>query len=390
MIEAVLVLTSGVSVVTLIVISTLLFRAFPSASAVRVNAYLGCYYLCVAYVLFVSTLIESDAIFSYPHFYRTGLIFMYAALPFPYFYFRKLLKNESFKRRDLFHFLVPALLILDLLPFFLSSAGYKREVLVQNLAIESDRYFLSAESYFGIGAVHMIARFAMVIFYLSQQAKWLSRIKAGKGVAPLYQRSDWQKWLNFFFISNGSISILPFVFFMIGLEEVMWTSSIIVISVISLLSTFYLLFSPTILHPYLELTAPMKIKYTADEQAAPEVPSKETVNERVLRRVVDEKAFLIPKYTLHQLSVEINLPSTVISQFLQEEFQGTFYDYVNTNRVKYVTAKLAEMQGSDVVFEALAKEAGFSNRTSFSNAFKKVTGMAPSTYLAKIKAPAVD
>lgn len=385
MIELVLVLTASISVVSLVLVSILLFRAFPSASAVKVNVYLGCYYLCVAYVLFTSTLIESEAIYKYPHFFRTGVIFMYVGFPLPYFYFKKLVKNEAFKINDLVHFLLPALFILDLLPFYISSAVHKQEVLQQNLSVEAERYFLSTESYLGIGTVHMILRFVMVVFYLSLQAKWLARIKVGKGVDPLYLKTEWQKWLNFFFISSGSIGMLPFVFIYIGIEEFMWTSSIMVISLISLLSTFYLLFSPSILHPYLELRSPEASKFAAEQDVEPEMTASETVCERVHRRVVEEKAFLIPKYTLHQLSVEINLPSTLISQFLQEEHQATFYDYINTNRVKYVAAKLAEMQHSDVVFEALAKEAGFSNRTSFSNAFKKVTGLAPSSYLAKIK-----
>jgi len=388
--EVVLVLITGVSVVTLIVISTLLFRAFPAASAVRVNAYLGCYYLCIAYVLFVTTLVESEAIFKYPHFYRTGLIFMYIALPFPYFYFKKLLLNEPFKLQDMLHFLFPALLILDLLPFFFSSAEYKKEVLIQNLSVHEDRYFLSKESYLGIGLLHMIARFGMVVFYLSQQAKCLTRIKAGFGIASLYKRSDWQKWLNFFFISNGSVGILLFVFFVIGREEIMWTSSIIVISLFSLISTFYLLFAPSILHSYLELEPVSTVQSDNEQQQEPEISLKGNVQEKIFNRVVGEKAYLIPKYTLHQLSLEIEVPSTTISQFLQDEYQATFYDYVNTHRVRYIEDRLREMNPSEVIFDVLAKEAGFSNRTSFSNAFKRVTGKAPSSYLQSMKASASD
>jgi YesN/AraC family two-component response regulator len=66
-----------------------------------------------------------------------------------------------------------------------------------------------------------------------------------------------------------------------------------------------------------------------------------------------------------------------------------FNEYINSYRINYLLEKLKENQDlQKFTLEALGQMVGFSNRYTFLNAFKKVTGETPSSYLKNRKGDA--
>ena len=84
---------------------------------------------------------------------------------------------------------------------------------------------------------------------------------------------------------------------------------------------------------------------------------------------------------LQSLAKEIGLSSHKLSIVLNSYFNKSFIDYINQYRVNWIKGSI---RNPDILqnftLEALAYSAGFSSRSAFYNAFKKLVGMSPIEY----------
>jgi AraC-like DNA-binding protein len=84
-------------------------------------------------------------------------------------------------------------------------------------------------------------------------------------------------------------------------------------------------------------------------------------------------------YTISDLSRELNIPSYLLSGFINQEYGKNFNELVNEFRVDYLVGLLKKSPDYlQFTFEALGKEAGFNSRAAFISAVKKRTGKTPS------------
>ena len=90
--------------------------------------------------------------------------------------------------------------------------------------------------------------------------------------------------------------------------------------------------------------------------------------------------FLHPNFSISQLSNEVQIPKHHLSQVINEKMETSFYDIVNTNRVKYVKDQLMARGSSKFTLEALGYEAGFNTKAAFYSHFKKATGQTPGQF----------
>ncbi|WP_282609609.1 helix-turn-helix domain-containing protein [Pelagibius sp. Alg239-R121] len=81
---------------------------------------------------------------------------------------------------------------------------------------------------------------------------------------------------------------------------------------------------------------------------------------------------------LSELADMVGVSRPVLSQFINHHHGKNFYDYVNEFRVGAAAESLAADQRANI--EKVAFDAGFNNRVSFNNAFKKFKHMTPSQY----------
>ena len=91
--------------------------------------------------------------------------------------------------------------------------------------------------------------------------------------------------------------------------------------------------------------------------------------------------FLRHGYSLHDLSDEMNLPVYVLSAHINKYSGMNFNDYLNKFRIDYCTKLIDGEEGKLFKLETLASICGFSNRNSFTTAFKKFVGETPSSYV---------
>ena len=99
---------------------------------------------------------------------------------------------------------------------------------------------------------------------------------------------------------------------------------------------------------------------------------------RLEKEIKDEKVFLKKGLKLSDLSVRLGITNHQLSEVLNQHVRISFYDLVNSYRVE--EAKELIKKNPQYTLLQIAFDAGFNNKTSFVNAFKRFEGITPSQY----------
>ena len=93
-----------------------------------------------------------------------------------------------------------------------------------------------------------------------------------------------------------------------------------------------------------------------------------------------DKPFLNPLFRLHNLAEALDIAPHHCSYLINIEFGKNFNQWVNEHRIEYFI-KLYRQDSTSHTLEALAQQAGFSNRRTLHNAFMKIHGQPPGIFL---------
>ncbi|MCF8289700.1 MAG: helix-turn-helix domain-containing protein [Chitinophagaceae bacterium] len=345
-------------------------------------------FLSYSYCVIVFLLISSGWIVHAPFLYKTSAPINYLVPPLAYLYVRSVLYNESkFEKKDFIH-LVPFLIItFNYLPIYFSSYNERLEV-VKLVIIRYDNNYLIQDGFFSENI--QILRPIQSLVYLVLQWKILIDFKK-KNITISFKEHTLMifKWLKKF---NYCISFtnLTFLIFVFGVayslankqplnEVVLYAAIPISISLLYLSS--YLIINPHVLAglPYIgkELKNNPKsfIKEVNYELEIATIKSYFEVH----------KPFLQPSLTIGQLSLSLDLSPKVVSFIINQCLNQNFNDFVNSYRVASLIESMQQGGLKNYTIQALALQAGFANKTSCMNAFKKVHNCTPSQYIANKK-----
>jgi AraC-like DNA-binding protein len=95
----------------------------------------------------------------------------------------------------------------------------------------------------------------------------------------------------------------------------------------------------------------------------------------------EHKPFLQPSLTINHLAISLDLSPKVVSFIINQCLFQNFNDFVNSYRVAYLINSMHQGALRNYTIQALALQAGFANKTSFINAFKKIHQCTPSQYI---------
>ncbi|MEQ3673831.1 MAG: helix-turn-helix domain-containing protein [Dokdonia sp.] len=98
------------------------------------------------------------------------------------------------------------------------------------------------------------------------------------------------------------------------------------------------------------------------------------------------KGYLDTTLSLKSLATAIDTNSSYLSKYVNAVKGVNFSNYISTLRIEYIMAELrvnARMRSYTI--DAISEEAGFANARSFSNHFKRVTGINPSYFLKQLQ-----
>ena len=106
----------------------------------------------------------------------------------------------------------------------------------------------------------------------------------------------------------------------------------------------------------------------------------EDQKEKLLNLIDTEKLYLNPQISLADLAERMSLSSKHLSQVINQSFDKSFFDFINSYRVREVQRILKESNDDKLTVLEAMYEAGFNSKSSFNTAFKKETGQTPTEF----------
>lgn len=99
--------------------------------------------------------------------------------------------------------------------------------------------------------------------------------------------------------------------------------------------------------------------------------------ERVMR---SEQIYMDPRLTLPALAESVGCSVNHLSQVINAGFEMSFFDYLNSHRVRHAKQLLSGLSGKNRAILNIAFSVGFNSNSAFYAAFKKHVGMTPAQF----------
>ena len=337
-------------------------------------------------------LIHSGWILQVPYLFKTAAPVNFLIPPFAYIYIRSVLKDEQkFKPKYYFHFVPAFFVFVNYIPVYFMPALQKQELL-QNIMKDFSLSYLTGNGYFAEKYL-FIARMAQSIVYLFFQWKlvvgYKKELLLDKYAGHTNEVMNWLKTFNWLFSS----SILGYIILFIIIssdpslsksEQIMLIPGYILSFSFLGLST-YLLVHPQVLFglPYVKSESTSVHDLLIIKNDTIPVPKEYDEEIYQLKKYFEEQhPYLNNDLNINEVAVALDIPAREVSFIINQHFNQRFTDFVNMYRIKYVNQKIKTGYLNKFTVESLSKEAGFSSKSTFNVAFKKVNQCTPSEYIA--------
>lgn len=99
--------------------------------------------------------------------------------------------------------------------------------------------------------------------------------------------------------------------------------------------------------------------------------------EKIDTFILKHKKYLLPKYTLQNLSKDTELSSSTLSLIINNIAGKSFTDYINEMKVNQAKSLLLDADYSNYTITSIGLESGFNSKSTFYTVFKKHTGCTP-------------
>ncbi len=99
----------------------------------------------------------------------------------------------------------------------------------------------------------------------------------------------------------------------------------------------------------------------------------------------DLKPYLNKKLTLNQLSEVSEISPNKLSQLFAVYYKSSFYDYINSYRLKHAEELLVNPDVEKYTITAKSEMSGFNSKATFYKVFRDKHAMSPSEFLKKSK-----
>ncbi len=113
-----------------------------------------------------------------------------------------------------------------------------------------------------------------------------------------------------------------------------------------------------------------------------------SIQEKALQQKLDrfmsqEKPYLDPALTLHDLARLLDVPSRELSILLNQYYKQHYFDFINSYRIDHAIQILLDPERKKLTVLEIMFDVGFNSKSSFNTAFKKYTNLSPTAYRAK-------
>ncbi len=131
------------------------------------------------------------------------------------------------------------------------------------------------------------------------------------------------------------------------------------------------------------------IYYAKNKTSIPVIDKEKYINkidEKLVKEIQEKinilfetkKIYTNPDLTLSILAKELNIRPQLLSQFINDNLNKSFTQFINEYRID--EAKRLLRVGTQFKIDAVGFESGFNSSSTFYSSFKKITGTTPSNY----------
>lgn len=300
-----------------------------------------------------------------PNFYLLHLPFVYFSGPILYKYYQNILLEENTSFRQLrWHYILPLLVTVSIIPFHLLSREDKQKFLELAMTKELSIYhqFLLI---LNLGTkVSILAYFSFILY-------------KNKNLFRDFQNQE-HKWKGFILF----IALLLYIDLFLGLS-----GFIIPIPYLTKLSAtvlpFIIFFFFILSHKYPEITRGIKqeIKKNRYEKSKIESLDVNSILIQLESLMKKEKLFTDEEISLSSLSENLQISTHQLSQILNERLNKNFYQFINEYRIDEAKKYLVEKPDNTIL--SIAYSVGFNSKSAFNKSFKQFTGLTPLEYRKK-------
>jgi len=195
----------------------------------------------------------------------------------------------------------------------------------------------------------------------------IANIPSGKYVLKLREAGNNNSVKSIIVIKNKSYTIY-------------WVSALLILTII-VLTVLY----KRVIYKFkknaknkIEENKPDKLKY---QNLKLEKGELEDIKQAIINYMETDTPYLNPNLKLDDMAKSINYPKIKISQVLNLHLDTNFSNLVSKYRIEIFKEKAKEGMLQQYTLSALAKECGFSSRSSFFHTVKKLTGQTPAEFL---------
>lgn len=118
----------------------------------------------------------------------------------------------------------------------------------------------------------------------------------------------------------------------------------------------------------------------SDEKRTPSLTEENLYFKKLETLCVDEQIYLDNTLDRVQVAEMLGISPGYVSQLVNTITGDNFSTYINRYRVEAVKVMIADAEFDNYSLLAIGLESGFSSKTTFHTAFKKLTGMTPNVY----------
>lgn len=329
--------------------------------------------------------------------------------PFIYFYVRNTLEDkQGLKKLDFLHFIPATIHFIGLIPYYFEPFSYKEAIakkIIGNLDILpqiNSNIFYSAVVGYSMRPLFMLFYILYCLYLL--RVHYMDRKNTSSGKTK--QSFLTYRWL---LILNISVLLLVANFIVLTCKGILEDPSDALLKmyplhIISALAyftmVFSLLFFPNILYgmpipvkqkeavvkPIKEKEIEKKVELVTDKDDLMVLYNQDDslyeVAVAIKQYLINKEPYLDPEFSQFTISVDLKIPLNHISYCFAYIFKKKFNLLRMELRVNYAMKLLKEGLTENITIDAISQEAGFSSRSNFYAAFKKITNTTPTEFVA--------
>ena len=312
--------------------------------------------------------------------------FTISLIPLLYLYVRTSInENPRFQRKDLLHFIVPLILLLESI------------VIPGMYEIEEGLYLAPKINvptiiYNGISLVFISVYIVIIFRKIRSHQKELPNLFSFTSSRITL---NWIKIVILLFVFNWVITGLALAI-NVSVESQMIDPGLVFfinLGIFSFAISYFGFFQPSIFfaHKGSELVPEIRQAPAVETERTKYKKSSLTEErateylERITALLESERLYLQPDLTIQEISDKLEVPKHYLTESLNTYMGKNFYTLINEYRIIEFKKLAAEEKNKHLTLLALAYDSGFNSKSAFNLVFKKQTGETPSQFLRTLR-----